>query len=121
MAYADVEIRIFKRENGRHPAEITVNSEREFPRGYLDAGKQPATPTNAGYADDKYGEALFRWLFADKALSDAWAEIRGAHPQRRVRLRIDADEPELHRAGEGSLCHPNGWPDGCRNDPIWPG
>lgn len=98
MAYADVEIRIFKRENDRYPAELTVNSEREFPRGYLDAGKQPATPTSAGYADDTYGEALFRWLFDDKALSNAWAEIRGAHPQRRVRLRIDADEPELHRA-----------------------
>jgi hypothetical protein len=98
MAYADVEIRIFKKENDRYPAEITVNSEREFPRGYLDAGGQPATPTSADYADDKYGEALFRWLFADKTLSNAWAEIRGAHPQRRVRLRIDADEPELHRA-----------------------
>jgi hypothetical protein len=98
MAYADVEIRIFKRENDRYPAELTVNSEQEFPRGYLEAGKQPATPTSAGYADDKYGEALFRWLFDDKALSNAWTEIRGAHPQRRLRLRIDAEEPELHRA-----------------------
>jgi hypothetical protein len=76
MVYADVEIRIFKRENGRYPAELTVNSEREFPCGYLDAGRQPATPTSAVYADHKYGEALFRWLFAGKSLSNAWAEIR---------------------------------------------
>ena len=76
MGYADVEIRIFKKENGRYPAELTVNSEREFPRGYLDSDNQPATPTSAGYADDKYCEALFRWLFAGKSLSNAWAEIR---------------------------------------------
>lgn len=105
MAYADVEIRIFERiavkeenkEVERYPVELTVNSEREFPRGYLDPEEQPPTPTKSGYADEDYGNRLFRWLFSDKALSNAWAEIRGAYPQRRLQLRIDPDEPELHR------------------------
>jgi hypothetical protein len=42
------------------------------------------------------GQRLFDWLFADDRLKTAWAEVRGSHPQRRVRLRIDARAPELH-------------------------
>ncbi len=42
------------------------------------------------------GARLWEWLFADPALRAQWAEVRGQCPQRRVRLRIDADAPELH-------------------------
>ncbi len=53
----------------------------------------PWTPTPTPEED---GRRLFAWLFGDAALRTAWAEVRGAHPQRRIRLRIDAEAPQLH-------------------------
>jgi len=91
--YADLEIRILSRQEQGYPVEITVNNEQEFPRGHLDPDLLPWVPT-AVPAED--GERLFRRLFADDALKTAWAEVRGQHPQRRIRLRIDAAAPELH-------------------------
>jgi hypothetical protein len=104
--YADVEIRIRKQANGRYPVELRVDTEREFPTGFLDAGSQPPTPTDAHYADSAYGQALFNWFFADDKLKESWAEIRGAYPQRRMRLYIDADEPQLHQVAWEALCEP---------------
>jgi hypothetical protein len=91
--YADLELRILARQGDGYPVEMTLDSEQEFGPGSLSAAELPWTPSADPAAD---GERLFRWLFADAALRAAWGEIRGRHPQRRVRLRIDAEAPELH-------------------------
>jgi hypothetical protein len=91
--YADVEVRILERQDKGYPVEITVDSQQEFPRGYLDPAPLPWTPSADLHAD---GVRLFQWLFADEPLRNAWAEVRGKAPQRRLRLRIDASAPELH-------------------------
>lgn len=97
----DLEIRIFQRQTHPelaeealgYPVEITLGGQQEFPRGYLDAGVVPWAPTGVPEAD---GQKLFETLFADGALRGAWAEAQGQAPQRRVRLRIDANAAELH-------------------------
>jgi formylglycine-generating enzyme required for sulfatase activity len=91
--YADLEIRILARETPGYPVEISVPGEQEFPRGYLRPEFLPWVPS-ASPGDD--GRRLFNWLLADDRLKKAWAEARGRHPQRRVRLRLDPTAPELH-------------------------
>jgi hypothetical protein len=92
-AFADLEIRILERQQDGYPVEMTLNSEQQFPRGYLDPGFLPWVAAGKPAED---GERLFNWLVADEALKVAWAEVRGQRPQRRIRLRIDATAPELH-------------------------
>ncbi len=93
MEYADLEIRILKKDTEGYPVEITFNGELEFPRGVL----SPELPVlSAGAAPGEDGVTLFQWLFAADALKTAWANARGHRPQRRIRLRIDEDAPELH-------------------------
>ncbi|MFQ5612792.1 MAG: CHAT domain-containing protein [Anaerolineae bacterium] len=92
-AYADLEIRILGQEEAGYPVEITVNSEQEYPRGYLSA---QGLPWRRGPNPEQDGRKLFDWLFADDNLKRAWAEVRGQHSRRRIRLRIDASDPELH-------------------------
>jgi hypothetical protein len=92
--YADLEIRILKKDGNGYPVEITFNGDLEFPRGTLSADL-PALTTGSASGQD--GELVFRWLFADDALKAAWANARGQRPQRRVRLRIDESAPELHQ------------------------
>ena len=94
MNYADLEIRILKKEANGYPVEITFDGELEFPRGVL-SGTLPVL--SAGAADSDDGAQLFAWLFADDGLKTAWANARGQRPQRRVRLRIDEGAPELHQ------------------------
>jgi formylglycine-generating enzyme required for sulfatase activity len=91
--YADVEVRILPREEQGYPAEITLDFRRPHPRGYLAPDFLPWVP-GAFPAED--GRRLFDWLLADDNLREAWAETRGACQQRRLRLRIDGDAPELH-------------------------
>lgn len=91
--YADVEIRIGQREANGYPVELTLNHEQEFDGGYLDLTIVDWVRTADPVAD---GHHLFAQLFADARLHAAWNEIRGQQSQRRVRLRIDADAPELH-------------------------
>jgi hypothetical protein len=91
--YADLEIRILKKDERGYPVEITFNGEVEFPRGVL-APEIPAL--DGGDAAGEDGVRLFDWLFQDAALKKAWAEARGRRPGRRVRLRIDEGAPELH-------------------------
>jgi hypothetical protein len=91
--YADLEIRILEEQDQGYPVEITLNSEREFPRGYLQPDFLPWVPSTSPAAD---GQRLFDWFFADDRLKTAWAEVRGQQPQHRLRLRIDAAAPELH-------------------------
>lgn len=91
--YADLEIRILERQDQGYPVELTVDGEREFPRGFLSPAIAAWQPSADAAAD---GDHLFQSLFADAALAAAWAEVRGLHPDRRVRLRLDATVPELH-------------------------
>lgn len=94
MEYADLEVRILKKDADGYPVEITFNGELEFPRGVLSADR-PVLTAGAGSGED--GVALFQWLFASDALKTAWANARGQRPQRRIRLRIDEGAPELHQ------------------------
>ncbi len=93
LQYADLDIRILPLEDEGYPVELTLDGQRQYARGYADPGFLPWTPSLAPEQD---GRQLFEWLFADPALRSAWDEVRGAHPQRRIRLRIDADAPALH-------------------------
>jgi hypothetical protein len=94
MDYADLEVRILKKDANGYPVEITFNGEQEFPRGVL----SPDLPVlTAGAASGQDGVRMFQWLFSDDALKTAWANARGQKPQRRIRLRIDEGAPELHR------------------------
>jgi len=108
--YADLEIRILPLEAEGFPVELTLDGQRQYARGYADAGFVPWTPSLSPEED---GRQLFEWLLGDAALRTAWAEVRGANPQRRIRLRIDAEAPELHglpweimRAPEGDTSLP---------------
>ncbi len=91
--YAQLEIRILKREAGGYPVELTLDGSQQFGGGHLKADLLPWVPTASPEGD---GERLFNHLFGDGRLRQQWAEIRGRQPQRRVRLRIDAEAPELH-------------------------
>jgi hypothetical protein len=91
--YADLEIRILEQQAEGYPVEITLNHEQEFEAGFLDPAFLPWVP---GPSPAEDGERLFAWLLASDPFKTAWAEIRGQYPQRRVRLRLDADVPELH-------------------------
>ncbi|MSP12769.1 MAG: CHAT domain-containing protein, partial [Chloroflexi bacterium] len=92
-AYADLEIRIFARQDQGYPVEITLNKEQQFGAGYLQSNILPWVP---GVFPAEDGVRLFELLFADSKLKAAWVEARGRQPQRRVRLRFDATAPELH-------------------------
>lgn len=91
--YADLEIRILKRQDAGYPVEITLNGDQEFPHGFLAADILPWTSTGDPRAD---GERLFAALFGDAEARKAWERACGQHPQRRVRLRLDKTAPELH-------------------------
>ncbi len=91
--YADLEIRILGVQDGVYPVEMTLDGEQEYGPGKLSAALPPGLPSADPTGD---GERLSAWLFADAGLRAAWCEIRGRHPQRRVRLRIDEAAPELH-------------------------
>ena len=90
---ADLEIRIFRRDDVGYPVEITLNGQQEFPRGYLDADILPWVPGGSLASD---GQELFARLFADARLRGAWAEARGRATKRRIRLRIAPAAAELH-------------------------
>jgi hypothetical protein len=106
MTLADVEVRIFKREDKGYRVEIAVTGEGEPEPGYLDPAKQPPNPTDNHYADPAYGQALYNWFFADDTLKKIWARVRGTHNSRRIRLRIDPDAEALHVIPWEALCEP---------------
>ncbi len=103
--YADLELRILARGDGGYPVEMTLESEQEYGPCALATDVLPWVPTADPAAD---GVRLFERLFADGELRAAWGEIRGRHPQRRVRLRIDAAAPELHALPWELLRDPGG-------------
>ncbi len=96
--YADLEIRLrgklSSQEGNGYPVELTsYSSGQEFLGFFTSADDLPqldlAKPGDTGLE-------LFKWLFADPGLSSAWSLLRGQHPLRRIRLRIDDDAPELN-------------------------
>jgi len=91
--FADLEIRIFQKQDEGYPVEITLGEQQEFPRGYLDADVSSWAPSGDPAAD---GAKLLEILLADSSLHEVWAEARGQSPQRRIRLRIDPGAAELH-------------------------
>lgn len=91
--YADVKIRILPREEQGYPIEITLGDRQQYPRGHLAPDFLPWVP---GVSPTDDGQRLFEWLLADPNFSVAWAEARGGHRRRRIRLRIDEGAPELH-------------------------
>jgi len=91
--FADLEIRILGAQDEGYPVELTLNSEQEFGWGILRADFLPWVPSDSPAAD---GRRLFEGLFADEKLRSAWEVVRGQQPERRLRLRIGADAPELH-------------------------
>lgn len=100
--FADVEIRIgpkqhYEREGQSYEAYHVLLMLNILQRveGWLD-GDYPK-PELMQHEPEVYGRQLFEWLFPSGKLREAWAEIRGQHRQRRVRLDISPDAPELHR------------------------
>ena len=95
VSYLDLEIRIFPYDENAagYPVEITLDGQQEFPRGYLPGDLLPWV-TNGDLTADGY--RLFAMLMADPMLRSAWAEARGRSAQRRIRLWIDVNAPELH-------------------------
>ena len=46
--------------------------------------------------NNKSGEQLFAWLLSDEPIRFAWEQVRHEYPNCRIRLRIDAEAPQLH-------------------------
>lgn len=93
MSDTDLELRIFPQQAEGYPVEMTLGRHQVFPRGYLATDIADWVSTGDLQAD---GQALRDKLLSDQKLRDAWLEARGQAPQRRIRLWIDVDAPELH-------------------------
>jgi hypothetical protein len=89
--YADLLIRVLKREEQGYPIELTLNNRLHFRRGYVNPSIAQWTP---GPFAAEAGLNLFQLLMEDDQVASAWAMLRGSAPQRRIRLSIDA--AELH-------------------------
>ena len=92
-SFTDLEIRLLQKLPEGYPVEITLGGQQEFSRGHLSPDLLPWSPSGDLAAD---GQRLFQQLVADAKVHSAWTEARGHAPQRRIRIRIDADAPELH-------------------------
>ncbi|MCP4536456.1 MAG: CHAT domain-containing protein [Chloroflexi bacterium] len=90
--FLDLEIRILQRRDEEYPVEMTIGDEQHF-HGLLSCDILPWTSTGD---QDEDGYKLSQALFASNALRTAWNQARGQSNQRRIRLRIDEDAPELH-------------------------
>ncbi|MCP4542519.1 MAG: CHAT domain-containing protein [Chloroflexi bacterium] len=90
--FLDLEIHILPCQDAVYPIQITLGSGQDF-QGHLPASILPWTSSGDSLHD---GQSLFHTLFADPALRTAWDQALGQSIQRRVRLRIAADAPELH-------------------------
>ncbi len=89
---ADLEIRILPRREDGYPVEFTLKGEQQY-SGLVPSDLQSWKPSGEILVD---GQELLRLLLDNPVLQQAWAEIRGQSPRRRIRLRIDRDAPELH-------------------------
>ncbi|MBN1876797.1 MAG: CHAT domain-containing protein [Anaerolineae bacterium] len=102
--FADLEIRIFERQEAGYPVEITLNKEQEFPRGYMPADVIPWT-TSGNLLND--GKKLLAALLHDSTIRDAWVTVHRQQLPHRIRLRIDREAAELHTLPWESLCENN--------------
>jgi CHAT domain/SIR2-like domain len=100
-SHADLEVRILSRDQDAggkfvYRVELTLDQAQEFP-GFADLdGLAPWDPSGPE-TKDQYGERIFERLLPPGDLRTAWDRIRGQNPLRRIRLRIDAQLPQLHR------------------------
>jgi formylglycine-generating enzyme required for sulfatase activity len=100
-SYVDLDLHIFARQGDRYRVDLSISSPKYGPISgtledselYVDGERRRWMPSDS---PEKEGERLFAWLFADQELRDHWIQVRGRHPQRRVRLLIDPDAPEMH-------------------------
>lgn len=91
--FADLQIRIFPRDETGYLVEMALNVGNVFPRGYADAELDAWAP---GHDPTVSGQQLFDLLFADRVLRENWVEARGHSRRRRIRLWLDLDARELH-------------------------
>ena len=91
--YADLEIRIQAKTKQGYPVEMILNGSQQFQGGYLPAEITPWVPSAS---PEKDGQRLFEAIFSNETLRRDWERIRGQTKQSRIRLRLDANTPELH-------------------------
>ncbi|MCB0233392.1 MAG: hypothetical protein KDG58_04095, partial [Anaerolineae bacterium] len=92
--HADLEIRIGERREAGYPVELSLNNQRMFRGGYISPEVANWTPPRL---DAEAGRELFSMLVQDDLVRGAWNMVRGASPQRRIRLSIDSTAPELYK------------------------
>ena len=97
--HADLEIRILKREAAGYPVELSLNNQRMFRGGFVSPDIANWTPPRL---DAEAGRELFNLLVQDDLVRSAWDMVRGARPQRRIRLSIDSTAPELYHGPLGT-------------------
>jgi len=92
--YANLEIRLGKTDTGRYTVQFRLNHDQRYP---VDGAAyfQPALPWVATAHPEQDGARLFDQLMAESGLRTTWAEWRGQHPERRIRLVIEPSAPEL--------------------------
>ncbi len=103
--FADLDIHVRARTERGYPVKIVLNAVQSLGDGFLDPACLPQDFTIDPQAA---GAQLFDCLLADASLRDAWQRARGQHPQRRIRLHIDAAAPELHALPWETLRDPGG-------------
>lgn len=91
--FADIEIRILKKEAAGYPVEIAINHEQQFERGLLSVQFASWSP-GLSLAEDS--QRISDWLLADAPIRQALTHIGGRYPKRRIHLRIDPEAVELH-------------------------
>lgn len=108
LTHADLEIRLLKREPAGYPVELSLDNQRMFRGGFITPDIADWTPRRL---DAEAGRELFNLLVQDDLVRSAWDLIRGARPQRRIRLSIDSSAPNLYavpwelmqEVGEGGI------------------
>ncbi|HEX4953392.1 MAG TPA: CHAT domain-containing protein [Thermoanaerobaculia bacterium] len=94
---ADLEIHVQAAQAGGYTVELVVDQLQHFGPGQLGPEPPLLAPD-----EEAPGVTLYRWLMASEELARGWAEARGQAesggraPLRRIRLRLDAEAPELH-------------------------
>lgn len=91
--FADLQIRLFPKDEAGYLVEMLLDGEKVFPRGHASATLANWVPNQAL---DVSGQELFKLLFEGRVLSNNWAEACGHARQRRLRLWVDLNAPELH-------------------------
>jgi formylglycine-generating enzyme required for sulfatase activity len=101
-SFNEVRIEIRRLQGGSYSAALQVVNPLYGPvsgtcDGSIFTDNQGVLEWISSGSDIQDGQRLFEWLFKDEALKTAWNHISGMHPQRRIRLLLDASSPELHR------------------------